>query len=164
MSYDATQLGSNAIYRMRFTLQDNSNDPEVEFLLDAELQYLLDKYSGDEGAATLEAAKVMLAQFAQYVRQREGQVEVYGSEMFDNWKDALQDLEKELIASSKSAAIIVGGVVKSRVNAIKDDPESVGGGYEQGYLYNQITQTAGNRPIAARTSRTSTSSGTSFKL
>lgn len=153
MSYDANMLMSVPIYRIRFRLQDNSGDPEVEFLKDPELEYLLAVNNNNEEAATLAAARTMLAQFAQYVREREGLIEVYGSELFDNWKDALDELEKEL--TSLTANIIIGGVVRDEVIRVDDDEQSVGPGYGSNYLFNDIDYNiaGGSRAVGTRGNR-----------
>lgn len=137
MSYDPTQLSTNATYRVRFTLQDT--DVDNEFMTDDEISYVLSKYSDDEQAATLELAKRMLAQFAQYARQREGNIETYGSEVYTNWKAYIDNLVKEL--SIKSAGIIIGGVVQSEVDRVCNDSESVGAGYSIGYYSKNTNRT-----------------------
>lgn len=141
MSYDATQLSTSALFRLRFRLQDNSNDPVAEFLSDDEINYLLTANNNNEDAAALAAARIMLRQFAQYVREREGLIEVYGQEQFENWKDALTELEKEL--TSSVSQVIIGGVVQSEVTRVRDDAESEGPGYEQDWLFKDIDYTIG---------------------
>lgn len=150
MSYDASLLASSPIYRMRFRLQDNTGDPEAEFLSDSELEYLYQNNNENEDAATLAAARIMLRQFAQYVREREGLIEVYGQEMFENWKDALDELEKEL--SDLGGAVIIGGVVNSEVNRVRDDPESYGPGYRQDWLFSDTDRVdgGGSRAVGTR--------------
>lgn len=139
MSYDPTQLSTVPIYRIRFTLQDT--DVQNEFLTDDELVYLLTKNNDNEQLATMEAARRMLAQFAQYTREREGLIEVYGNEIFDQWKEYLGELIKDISGSSTISTFIIGGVVKSEVDRVKCDPESKGNGYETDYIANRRTHT-----------------------
>jgi hypothetical protein len=142
MSYDPTLLSTVPIYRIRFTLQDT--DPDNEFLVDDELTYLLSKHGDNETLSTVDAAKRMLAQFAQYTREREGLIEVYGNEIFNQWQEYLKDLIKDLTSSSTVSYMILGGVVKTEVDRVKCDGESVDGGYEQGYIDNQRTWLSSN--------------------
>lgn len=153
MSYDAALLSSEPIYRIRFRLQDIWEFEEDEFLQDAEYQFLIDSNNGNEDAATLAAARRILARAAQYVREREGLVEVYANQVFDNLKDLIDELEKELV--SVGGAVIIGGVVGSEVERVENDFESVGPGYGQDYLFKDIdiTYGGGSRATGFRGSR-----------
>lgn len=157
MSYDSTQLTASALFRIRFRLQDT--DINNEFLVDDEINFLIGTNS-TEDLATLEAASIMLAQFAQYTREREGQIEVYGNLVFTQWKDYLEQLVKEL--SSADGVVIIGGVNATEINRVKDDIESVGNGYELDFLSNQRTFTFATE--LANTSRRRRSSQTSFRI
>ena len=143
MSYDDTMIATSAIYRIRFTLQDTMVDNE--FLSDAELQYILTTRNDDEPLATLDAARRMLAQFAQYTREREGLIEVYGNEVFNQWKRYLDDLVKDLASGGTVGYTLIGGVQRTEVDRVKCDQESVDGGYEQNWIANKRTHTSANQ-------------------
>jgi hypothetical protein len=157
MSYDSTQLATSALFRIRFRLQDT--DINNEFLVDDEINFLIGTNS-TEDLATLEAASIMLAQFAQYTREREGQIEVYGNLVFTQWKEYLEQLVKDL--TTTTGIVIIGGVNATEINRVKDDIESVGNGYELDFLSNQRTFTFGTE--LSNTSRRRRSSQTSFKI
>jgi len=162
MSYDPNLLMSVPIYRIRFRLQDVWDNEEEEFLKDAELEYLLSANGNDEGIATLAAARTIMARSAQYVREREGLIEVYGNQLFDNLKDLIDELEKEF--ASRSANIIIGGVVRTEVVRVEDDLESVGPGYQQNYLFRDTNSNigGGSRAVGTRGNRNARDRG--FRL
>ena len=141
MSYDASQLSTSSLYRVRFTLQDT--DVTNEFLSDDEINYLIG-VSTTESAAILTAAKRMLGQFSQYTRERENSIEVYGNEIFKQWKQYLSELVQELTSGSTLSYMVLGGTVKSEVDRVKNDGESVGNGYELDYIANKRTWTSAN--------------------
>jgi hypothetical protein len=158
MSYDDSLLASSALFRIRFTLQDT--DISNEFLTDNEIEYLLVKYSNNENLATLDAARRILGQFAQYTREREGQIEVYGNLIFSQWKEHLEELIGELTTAGGN--VIIGGVSAAEINRVNDDTDSVGNGYEQDFLKNQVTHTSGT-PLS-NTGSFGRSSNNPFKI
>lgn len=160
MSYDATQLSSSAIYRVRFKLQDNTGNEAEEFLSDAELDYLISYYNDNEDLATLDAARRILGQLSFDVREREGQVERYNGDAFKQYQNYLEELISEL--SKVTGQVIIGGVSAAEMDRVKCNPDSVGAGYERDYLDNQVTHTFGSS--VKNTNRFLRSSVTSFKL
>lgn len=80
---------SNVIDRLRLMVGDTSLPP-FEYLDDGTYTYLLTKHSDNEMAAAREAATYILFQLARSARERAGDIEVYGSEYFKNYKDALE--------------------------------------------------------------------------
>lgn len=130
MSYDATMLASNPIYQVRFYIGDT--DPLMEFLSDDEIQFLLDINSGDVKKASLMAANRILAQWAKFTREREGQVEVYGNERFDNYKRYLEGLIDDPTFSSIFTPIPYAGGISKRdfdVNRKNSDVKGVNPGW-----------------------------------
>jgi len=160
MSYDATQLSSNPIYRIRFRLQDNIGTEDEEFLSDSEIGYLVSLYNDNEDLATLDAARRILGQLSYEVREREGQVERYSGDAYMQYRDYLNHLIEEL--SSVTGQVMIGGVSASEIDRVKDNNDSVGTGYERFYLENRRTHSVSTKP--RNTNRFLRSSITSFKL
>ena len=79
---------TNAIDRVRLIVGDTWND--MEMLSDADYAYFLSKYEGRENRAALDAARAILFKIARFSRERTGDIEVYGSEWFKNYKAALE--------------------------------------------------------------------------
>lgn len=159
MSYDPAQLGTNAVYRIRLTLQDNQTD---EFLQDAEIKYFLTKNNNNEDQATLEAAYAVLALLSTQARSREGQLEIYSA--YDQYADFLDQLVKNLTANGMLAPVLVGGVRTSEVNRVDEDDESRDGGYDQDYLFDQTERTFGGGSIAAGTEFNNRDTNNTFRL
>ena len=59
--------------------------PDAEFIADGWYSYFLQQSSNNEKKAAIEVAKRILAMYSGYTREREGLVEVYGSEAFNNY-------------------------------------------------------------------------------
>lgn len=97
--------------RVRLIVGDT--DIQYEYLSDETYEYLLTKYSDNETAAALEAARYILGSLAKYSRQRTGDIEVYGAEMFKNYKDFLVELLRNPQMLLDRAAVYAGGVSKA---------------------------------------------------
>lgn len=90
------------------------------------------------------------------------QIEIY-AESFNKYRDFINDfLEKA--ASSMSSVVLVGGVRQSEVDRVCEDDESVNGGYEQDYLFNQTERTFGGGSIAAGTEFNNRDARNTFRL
>lgn len=125
MSYDPTMLASNLIYQVRFYIGDT--DPSMEFLSDDEIQFLLDITGNDPKKAALVAANRLLAQWSKFTREREGQVEVYGAERFNNYKLFLEGLVNDPSFSSVYTPIpYAGGISKHDFDLNRSNPDVKG--------------------------------------
>ena len=102
---------TNPIDRVRLIVGDIWDD--MEMLSDADYQYFLDKYSGKENRAALDAARAILFKLARLTRERTGDIEVYGSEWFKNYRNALQDIVKNPELALSAAVPYAGGISKS---------------------------------------------------
>lgn len=98
--------------------------PEEEFLSDATYEYLLDKYNGNENRAAREAAEMILFILPRFVRERAGEIEVYGGEWFKNYRQALQDLIKSPTAFLVDAIPYFGGISRTDMKANRDNPDN----------------------------------------
>lgn len=159
MSYDPAQLSTNPIYRMRLRLQDNDDD---EYLVDDEYTFLLAENNNSEGLATVAAATSILARLAQFERSREGQIEVY-ADSFGRYKMFLEEFLRTS-ATNNLSVVLVGGVRRSEVDRVQSDDESMGPGYTQDYLFNQIQYTYGGGSQAAGTEFNNRDGDNSFRL
>lgn len=102
---------NSAIDRVRLIVGDIWDD--MEMLSDADYQYFLDKYNGKENRAALDAARAILFKLARLTRERTGDIEVYGSEWFKNYRNALQDIVKNPELSLSVAMPYAGGISKA---------------------------------------------------
>ena len=75
--------------------------------------FLLDKYANNVTAASLEASRYILGSLSKYSRQRTGDIEVYGAEMFKNYRDFLRELLRNPQMLFDRATIYAGGISKS---------------------------------------------------
>lgn len=74
---------TNIIDRVRLKIGDiDPNNPLVE---DIWYTYYLNEFSQNENKTALAIAQSILARYSSYAREREGQVEIYGSEIFNNY-------------------------------------------------------------------------------
>lgn|SRR5690554_1331333 len=101
---------NNVLDRLRLITGDT--DPVYEFLDDATYQYVLDKNSGNEKQAAMEAAKYILANITRYTRERTGDIEVYGNEFFKNYRDYLLELVNNPNFSNILPMPYAGGISK----------------------------------------------------
>jgi hypothetical protein len=102
---------TNPIDRVRLMVGDIWDD--MEMLTDADYQYFLDKFNNNENRAALDAARAILFKLARLTRERTGDIEVYGSEWFKNYRQALQDMVKNPELSISIAVPYAGGISKS---------------------------------------------------
>lgn len=122
MPYTNNPAGS-ATDRVRLIVGDIAT--EFEYLSDETYEYLLDKYDGNETAAALEAARYILGSLAKYSRQRTGDIEVYGAEMFENYKDFLLELIKNPQLLFDRAQAYAGGISKSDMENNDNNPDNL---------------------------------------
>lgn len=102
---------NNPIDRIRLAVGDIWDD--MEMLTDADYQYFLDRNDGNENRATMDAIKAILFKLARMTRERTGDIEVYGSEWFNNYYKMLLLLLKDPNASISLAVPYAGGISKS---------------------------------------------------
>ena len=97
--------------RVRLIVGDTMT--EIEYLSDEVYVFLLDKYANNVTAASLEASRYILGSLSKYSRQRTGDIEVYGAEMFKNYRDFLRELLRNPQMLFDRATIYAGGISKS---------------------------------------------------
>lgn len=116
---------TSAIDRMRLTVGDIFTD--MEYLQDDVYDYLLDKYTTNEGKAALEAARYILALLARNARERAGEIEVYGREFFQNYKEFLVLIITDVNFSTVTynAIPFAGGISKNDMLQSDLDPDMV---------------------------------------
>lgn len=88
----------------------NIGDTSSEFVTNVTIQSALDKFSGDVNKASVLVMGWMLTAFSTLAdREREGQVEVYYTNLFERYKQRLDDLKKSF-GYKKAVPIYIGGV------------------------------------------------------
>jgi len=110
-------------------------DISEPYILDDDiLQHYLDKNGGNISLAAKEIMPIILVNLSTTsVREREGQVEVFGSERVKNYLDTLEHLNSAGSSLTKNyASPTIGGVRKSEVERVRKDPESVSCGFKIG--------------------------------
>lgn len=122
---------TNPIDRLRLIVGDTM--VEIEYLSDETYQYLLTKYENNETPAALEAARYILGSLARYSRQRTGDIEVYGAEMFKNYKDFLVELIRNPQMLLDRAQAYAGGISKSDMQANDANPDNVPPRFYRGF-------------------------------
>lgn len=108
-------------------LEIGLNGLPVPILTDDEIQYFLDKNNGSVRRAALDAAKTVLFILSRYVRERTGEIEVYGEQYFRSYMDALNLYIKDpnysiAIASAKPYA---GGISRADAIANATNPDTI---------------------------------------
>jgi len=106
---------TSATDRLRLNLGDAW--PDTEFLHDEDYQYFIDKNNGNENRATLDAAKALLFTLARFTRERTGDIEVYGGDIFSNFYKALELLLKDPNAAISLAMPYAGGISREDMHA-----------------------------------------------
>lgn len=102
---------TSATDRVRLLVGDIWDDYQI--LQDSDYQFWLDKYDGNETRSALDAARAILFKLARLTRERTGDIEVYGSEWFKDYRAALQDMLKNPDLSINIAMPYAGGISKS---------------------------------------------------
>lgn len=108
---------TNAVDRIRLAVGDIWDD--MEMLTDEDYEYFLERYDGNENRATMEAVKALLFKLARMTRERTGDIEVYGSDWFNNYYKMLMLLLKDPNAALSLAVPYAGGI--SRSDMLKND-------------------------------------------
>lgn len=133
---------TNIIDRVRIKIGDI--DPYNPLVEDIWYTYYLDEYDQNENKTALEVAKNVLARYSSYAREREGQVEIYGSEVFDNYLKWLKYTISNPDFGFLGAPVpYAGGISVSDMVANNRNPDNVKKGlprqgpevlYSEGYL------------------------------
>lgn len=114
---------TNPVMEVRLNVGDIWQD--MELLSDTDYQYFLDKYSGSVRRATLDAARAILFKISRFSRERTGDIEVYGSEWFKNYRNALMDMVKNPELSMSVAMPYAGGISKEDMRANDENSDNV---------------------------------------
>lgn len=119
------------IEKLRIYIADTT---EPTFFTDVELQSFLDDNEGNVPLTADALRPIMgLRMASALAREREGNVEVYGSERASNYLAYLKYFENEgYSVESKLAAPIIGGVSATKNATVDNDPDSVGSGVKIG--------------------------------
>ena len=131
---------NDAISRVRLMVGDTE---EVSVYLEDDIYtYLLGKYNSNERAAAKEAAVYILASLTKYVRERTGQIEVYGAEWFKNYKDFLEMFIKNPSVGGFNPVPYAGGISKKDMRKNDENCDNVRpkiySGFTEGvHIYNQ---------------------------
>lgn len=91
--------------------------PDMELLHDEDYQYFIDKNNGNENRATLDAARALLFILSRYTRERTGDIEVYGGDIFSNYFKALELILKDPNIAISLAMPYAGGISREDMHA-----------------------------------------------
>ena len=126
----ALDLSNSAIDRVRLRLGDTT----CPYILDDQtIDYYITKNSNNENQAYKELLTVMLFSLSRLTRERAGDVEVYGSEYFRQYYDAVK-----LALSNPELNYIVampysGGISRSDMLTNQQDPDNVDKPFYSGF-------------------------------
>ena len=134
---------NDPISRIRLLIGDT--DESWPFLEDSTYEYLLGKFNSNEKAAAKEAAIYVLASLTKYARERTGQIEVYGSDYFKNYKDFLELFLTNPNTGMFNPIMYAGGISKEDMRKNDSVIDNVRGknyiGITEGeHIYNQTPQ------------------------
>lgn len=118
MPYTNNPAGS-ATDRVRLNVGDIW--PDMEWLHDEDYQYFIDKNNGNENRATLDAARALLFVLTRFTRERTGDIEVYGGDIFSNYFRALELILKDPNIAISLAMPYAGGISRSDMHANRID-------------------------------------------
>lgn len=108
---------TNAVDRIRLAVGDIWDD--MEMLTDDDYEYFLERNEGNENRATMDAIRAILFKLARMTRERTGDIEVYGSDWFNNYYKMLLLLLKDPNAALSLAVPYAGGI--SRSDMLRND-------------------------------------------
>lgn len=116
---------TSALDRVRLVVGDCFDD--MEYLQDDVYDFLLDKHADSEAKASLEAARYILALLTRNARERAGEIEVYGREFFQNYKEFLVLIlsDSNFVSSTYNAIPYAGGISKSDMYTNDLNPDTV---------------------------------------
>jgi len=105
----------------------------VEILDDATYTYYYTKNEQNERRATREIFTVLLFALSRYTRERAGDIEVYGSDYFRNYLDAVKLAITNPSIDSITAIPFAGGISRSDMATRANDPDAVQKPFYMGY-------------------------------
>jgi len=98
-------------------------DPNTEYVTDATINSALTKYGNNVITASIVVMELLLNAFATLAdREREGQVEVYYTYLYERYKDRYEDLKRQQ-GYKKAIPIIIGGTSLQKRNEIFCDED-----------------------------------------
>lgn len=101
-------------------------DPQFPFLSDESYEYVLQKNNNNVNRSAIDAAQMILFSIARFTRERTAEIEVYGSDFFKAYRDALLIFLNNPNASSviNSAMPYAGGISNSDSAANNANPDN----------------------------------------
>lgn len=123
-------LSNSAVDRVRLRIGD-VNCPQI--LEDATIEYYINRNSGNENRSYKELLTVMLFALSRFTRERAADIEVYGSEYFRQYYDAVK-----LALSSPDLNYVVAipyasGISRSDMATNQQDVDSVDKPFYNGF-------------------------------
>lgn len=97
---------------------------DMEYLTDNDYQYYLVRNNGNEKRAGLDAMRAILLKLTRGARERAGDIEVYGSEYFKNYLQALTMILRNPELTYSLAMPYAGGISKSDMLKNDMNPDS----------------------------------------
>lgn len=113
---------NNAVDRIRLITGDIWDD--MEYLTDNDYQYYLDRNENNERRAALDCMRSILLKLSRGARERTGDIEVYGSEYFKNYLQALMLVLKNPDIALSLAVPYAGGISKTDMFLNDLNPDS----------------------------------------
>lgn len=113
---------TSATDRVRLNVGDIWAD--MEWLHDEDYQYFIDKNNGNENRATLDAARALMFVLTRFTRERTGDIEVYGGDIFNNFFKALQLILKDPNIAISVAMPYAGGISQEDMHANRMNPDN----------------------------------------
>lgn len=112
---------NSAIDRVRLRVGDVH---DISFLPDNVYAFYIDKNNGNEVRASVEVAYNILALLTRNTRERAGDIEVYGTDFYTNYKNFLERFVLDPRTSFEVTGAFAGGISKA-ANAKNDaDPDA----------------------------------------
>lgn len=126
----ALDLINSAIDRVRLRLGD-TNCPYI--LEDATIEYYISKNSGNENRSYRELLTVVLFALSRFTRERCADIEVYGSEYFRQYYDAVKLALSNPDLNYIVAMPFAGGISRNDMAANQQDVDSVDKPFYMGF-------------------------------
>lgn len=107
----------------------NIGDPSTEFVSDNSINSALVAFNNNVYNASVALMEAMLTRFSTLAdREREGQVEIYYTKLYERYSERLKDFKIGNSANPSATRafmpIIIGGVSRSQKEAIRNDLDS----------------------------------------
>lgn len=131
MSYTGNPT-TNLVDQVRLLVGDIYSD--MEMLDDATYAFFLSKYSNNVNRASIDAARSILFKLARYSRERTGDIEVFGSDFFKNYRAALTDFIRNPNLSVSVAMPYAGGISRCDMERNDANPDNVVSPIKVGFI------------------------------